>query len=205
MLDAELIVPDKEMWLLFQTHVCPCTDDALAFLATYIKNCDLPETHTPNTLITVSSTFSLEKHRLRAHLIHWMLPNYSDDDTPFAKKLPYNNFDYFANVIVSLSLRDTSDIDLPVRKCDVENSRIFENLQDIYLKTTFDMPLESEEDTFENDRRSKVNNCPIRTLVKEIESLLVRDIGLILEVSTIDQSQEVNVCESTVFISQIMK
>ena len=69
----------KDAWTLYIPSICPPSQPAASFLATYLATNSLPENYRPNMLVTMATnTVTSGNHPLRRQLLDWLLPNIED-------------------------------------------------------------------------------------------------------------------------------
>ena len=69
----------KDVWTLYIPSICPPSQPAVAFLATYLTTNSLPENYRPNMLVTMAiNTVASGNHPLRRQLLDWLLPSIED-------------------------------------------------------------------------------------------------------------------------------
>ncbi len=70
----------KDVWTLYIPAICPPSQSAISFLATYLTTNSLPENHCPNMLVTMAANNAVANgnHPLRRQLLDWLLPSIDD-------------------------------------------------------------------------------------------------------------------------------
>ena len=69
----------KDAWTLYIPSICPPSQPAAYFLATYLATKSLPENYRPNMLVTMTTnSVTSGNYPLRGQLLDWLLPNIED-------------------------------------------------------------------------------------------------------------------------------
>lgn len=154
LLQGHLVSNHTDVWSLFKLQVPTYSQEALRLLAVALLHLELPENVGPVSLPGLGSQeYEKRPHQLRCQLLQWLLPSsYQDQDQPTAKRdLPWPNPDLLADVLVTLTLRNTQNISIPT------DQQPASELQDLYQQSTFDVTLHQWRGKTE-DLESEVNN-----------------------------------------------
>ncbi len=119
----------------------------------------------------------------RCQLVEWILPLKDDTVETFSGKTTLiSNVSLIAEVLVMLTLRDTRLINIPESPQDKPD--VFKTIEDMYLKTSFDLPLCDASQVKDRDK-SHTDKCSVLSKVhSKLIALLQRDSRQLLEVIT---------------------